>query len=102
MRKLNTFTLAFLISSLCLNIASVSAVPNDERHNSNTDVRTIITEDDNTRTIVVGVNKPKTELNKQSQVLIVPPNYNCYAPNADPRYCQNQQNFENSPPPPEQ
>ncbi len=49
------------------------------------DVRTIISEDDNSRTIIVGVNKDKTESGLSTQTVTVAPDYNCYAPYKKPQ-----------------
>lgn len=75
----------FAISFAMLMDPALAADP-DTRREETSDVRTIISEDDATRTIVVGVNKAKPLPSSQPQTVIISPDYNCYAPYKMPQH----------------
>ncbi len=78
-----------VIASIAVSFAvfmnsSIAADP-DKNSEPTSDVRTIISEDEATRTIVVGVNKAKPLPSSQPQTVIISPDYNCYAPYKRPQ-----------------
>ncbi len=79
------------IGALAINASCWAAAPEGTKERG-TDIRTIITEDENTRSIVVGVNKPTLQQSNQNQTVIVAPDYNCYAPyKKTPHHYQHQE-----------
>lgn len=75
---------AIAVSVAVFMNSSMAADP-DKNSKESSDVRTIISEDEATRTIVVGVNKAKPLPSSQPQTVIISPDYNCYAPYKRPQ-----------------
>ncbi len=85
MKNVQILIITAFTSALALFANEALAEEPKAENNVTSDVRTIISENDNSRTIIVGVNKDKTESGLSTQSVIVAPDYNCYAPYKKPQ-----------------
>lgn len=85
MKNVQILIITAFAGTLALFANEAQAKDTRTDNNATSDVRTIITEDDNSRTIIVGVNKDKTKSGLSTQTVIVSPDYNFYAPYKKPQ-----------------